>query len=240
MKHKLNLYPLLFLVLGFLGLTLRTGVYATATDSKGLLIPATAPELALWALTAAAAVAALLLCRRSRPADPAGLPGIPGAVVLAAAIAIIFPAIHAAIGALVVIHRVLSVAAIAALLALAVFHGRKIAPSFLCYAGVCVFLCVHLIIGYQMWSERTQLQDYVFGLAAVLCLTLFAYYRAAHWAGMKTGAFPGFLGLMGIYFCLTALPGGDWQILYAAAALWLAGELSAASREDTVEAKEPV
>lgn len=229
MKKRSNLkyLPFLYVLLGLLAAGLRLGLYAAATDDRGLLTPMHPLMLALVVLTALAAIGAVLLPRFSRIANAHGVAG--GLSSTAFAVGLLYCLLTEPAGnspLLTSVHRVLGVTAALSLIALAILYLLRKPPYFLMYCFVCMFLCIQMVMFYQLWSEQPQLQDYVYGLGAVLCMVLFVYQQAAARAGLPESKLTPVFGLMGIFFCLASLPQGEQPVLFAAGALWLTGELT--------------
>lgn len=225
-----KLFPPLFLLLGIAGCVLRYSLYLAATDSRGLLVPHHPLEWVLWGLTVCCAVLAVF-SRKLTVGQP-GRIGALGAAALAGAVLWQCGQVaHVRVASLIYVNYTVTGAAFAGLLllALAYLRGRK--PSFACYAVLCVYYCIQMVLCYQHWSERTQLQDYVFALGAVLCMALSSYYLGCAAAGMAPRRRQVPLGLMGIFFCCTAIPFCDTPAAYVCAALFLLTEFSALKEE---------
>lgn len=226
-RSDLKYLPFLYILLGLLAAGLRLMLYAAATDDRGLLTPMHPLWIALTALTVLAAIGAVLMPRFSRIANAHGVAG--GLSSTAFAVGLLYCLLTEPAGnspVLASIHRVLGVAAALGLIGLAFLYLLHRPPYFLMYCLVCLFLCIQMVMFYQLWSEHPQLQDYVYGLGAVLCMVLFVYQRAAAGAGLPESRLTAAFGLMGIFFCLSSLPQGEQPVLFAAGALWLTGELT--------------
>lgn len=227
MKALNRLIAPLFLVLGLAGAGLRFALYIAATDSKGLLMPFHPLEIMLWVLTFAALLAAIALTRGCRLRPTGGIGGAVGCLLFA--VGIVLQCLQPAavrVAALSWIHLVLGGAAVGSLLFLAWLRLKRQAVPCGYYAVLCLYFCIYMVLRYQSWSELTQLQDYVFALGAALCLTLFAYRRGADAAGLPQKGSPAVLGLMGIFFCCTAVPMTEDALIYAAAVPFLLAELA--------------
>ena len=95
--------------------------------------------------------------------------------------------------------------------------GKAPIPGF--HVAVCLSYLVRLIRSFRGWSADPQLHDYVVQLLALVCLMLFAYYRASCDAGRVRRRITGVLGLMAVYFCLASLSASD-PMFYFASGLW--------------------
>lgn len=226
-RSDLKYLPFIYVLLGLLALGLRLGLYAAATDDRGLLTAWHPLTMVLFAVTALAAVGAVLMTRFCRIGDARG--PVPAVTATAFAVALLYCLLTARAGTsptITLVHRVLGVTAAMALIAQAIVYLLRKPPYFLLYGLVCAFLCVQMVQFYQLWSEHPQLQDYVFGLGSVLTMVLFVYYRGAAKAGLSAPRAVSAIGLMGIFFSLAAIPQSEEAVFFAASALWLTGELT--------------
>lgn len=226
-RSDLKYLPFIYVLLGLLALGLRLGLYAAASDDRGLLTAGHPLTIVLLIVTVLAAVGAVLLTRFCRIGDARG--PVPAAGATAFGVALLYCLLTARAGAspmITLVHRVLGVTAAMALITLALLYLMRRPPYFLLYALVCLFLCVQMVMFYQLWSEHPQLQDYVFALGSVLTTVLFVYYRGSAKAGLSAHRATSALGLMGIFFSLAAIPQSEQAVFFAAAALWLTGELT--------------
>lgn len=221
MKKQTRLIPWMYLILAALGAVLRGALYTVAVDDRGLL--AWHPlELGLWLVTALAVGGTLALIGRVSVPQPGKSCAGVGAVCMALGIGLtLILGPESGIPVLNGIHTLLGWAAVAGLLY--GLTGRR----FFGYSLLCLFLCVQMVIAYQGWSEMTQWMDYGFGVCALLCTVLFAYFRGAETAGLKTGKFLPLLALPGMFFCGTALPESPWSFLLLGSLFWQLAETTA-------------
>ena len=91
-----------------------------------------------------------------------------------------------------------------------VFHGI-----------VCVYLMLHLVSHYRLWSSYPQLQSYAFELMAIVFVMLASYHRAAADAGHGAYRAYTFFSLAAVYFCIATLPGCDNPVFFLGCALWM-------------------
>lgn len=91
-----------------------------------------------------------------------------------------------------------------------VFHGI-----------VCLYLMLHLVSHYRLWSSYPQLQSYAFELMAIVFVMLASYHRAAADAGQGACRAYTFFTLAGVYFCIATLPGCDNPAFFIGCALWM-------------------
>ena len=213
-----------FLGLGVAALVVHRWLFTQVEDEIAWLLPAaTLPEILLWVLMAAAAVMAFLFTRKT-VVKPMGrvVPAV-SSLLLAGGTASLLLEQVAGPAALVLIYRVLSVLAAAALVAAAVLHGTGRKVPFLLELPVCLLFVAQLLICYQLWSEVPQLMNYVLGLGAVLCLSLAGYFRLAQAAGLPGKSWYNAVGLLGVFFCAAAVAQGTFSWFFTTAAVWLAG-----------------
>jgi len=95
-------------------------------------------------------------------------------------------------------------------------------PLFLLHLIPCLFLLVHIVNHYQMWSADPQLMDYAFMLFGTMALMLFAFHTASLEAGMGGGRLQRFMGLEAVYLLLTELATGMYPWLYLGGIAWAA------------------
>lgn len=91
-----------------------------------------------------------------------------------------------------------------------VFHGI-----------VCLYLMLHLVSHYRLWSSYPQLQSYAFELMAIVFVMLASYHRAAADAGHGVYRAYTFFSLAAVYFCIATLPGCDNPVFFIGCALWM-------------------
>ena len=89
-----------------------------------------------------------------------------------------------------------------------------------CFCVICAFFALYLVGTYRSWSASPQLQDYVFSMAALVGVTLFAYQNAALAVGI--GSYRVWLAsaMLTIAFGLAAVYGGSPMLLYFGPAVW--------------------
>lgn len=213
-----------FLGLGVAALVLHRWLFTLVEDETAWLLPgATLPEILLWVLMAAAAVLAFLFTRKT-VVKPMGrvVPAV-SSLLLAGGTASLLLEQVAGPAALVLVYRVLSVLAAAALVAAAVLYGTGRKVPFLLELPVCLLFVAQLLICYQLWSEVPQLMNYVLGLGAVLCLALAGFFHLARAAGLPGKPWYNAVGLLGVFFCAAAVAQGTFSWFFTTAAVWLAG-----------------
>ena len=202
---------------------LRAWLYAVALDEKNLLIPFHPLELLLWAVTAVT-VATLLWWARKRSSAcgeaPSGRIAALGCFALALALV---PEVLSLRGNAFTLMEKLSfwggALCVPGMFCAGISQLRRKAPFFAFHALLCVWICLHLVVTYRVWSGDPQLMDYVFPMLANVCLGLFAYQVASWEAGSFSAGGVRFWGLMSLFFCAASLGSAD-SLFYAAGAVW--------------------
>lgn len=220
------------LVLGIAALALRTMLYATAVDVKGLLLRNQPLEIALTVLTLGVLIRIALAVRKLEGTDPCesmdslNLAAAFGNVAAGAGILVtVLTAESGMAGYLAGAWRILGFGAPVCLLLAggARLFGRK--PFFLLHAVPCLFFLVHIVTRYQFWSSNPQLQDYVFALLGAMGLLFFSYYTAAREADCGSWKMRLGMGLAAIYLCLGELARSSCPALYLGGILWVLTDL---------------
>ena len=99
------------------------------------------------------------------------------------------------------------------------FTGKQ--PNMIFHSVICLYLMLHLVSHYQLWSSCPQIQSYAFELLAIVFVMLACYHRAAADAGHGTCRTHFFFSLAAVYFCIAALPGCDNEVFFLGCALWM-------------------
>ena len=210
-----------------LAMMLRTTLYATAIDQKGLLITGHWSTWCILILTGLVLVGLFLVTRKLQgPTDYAHC--FPRSFLQGASSLLV---------AYVMFRRSLSLYALANdrlnLIAVLFGFGAAVAllvagicrmvpkkPIFLCHSIVSIFFALQLVSQYRNWSADPQLMDYCFYLAAFICLMFTAYFLAGFEANMINHRGLTFSALAATYFCFLALPESSDASLMISCALW--------------------
>jgi hypothetical protein len=220
--------PLISLGAGLLTMILRFILLAAGEDDKGLLTTGSFADVFSWLLSVAAMVIILIGTWNLREASkfsfnfPPSIPGAAGA--LAAALGILFTSISELFvggDALGIVGAALGLLAVPALVfvALCRYQGRR--PSVLLHGVVCVYLMLHLVSHYRLWSSCPQIQSYGFELLSIVCLMLACYHRATFDAGEGNRRAYAFCALAAVFFSVATLPGCDSPLFFLGCALWM-------------------
>lgn len=238
MKLSVKSENLKYLILGAggLGLVLRTALYTTGIDEKGLLIQGHWASIGVWLLTALSAAALVLLTRSIRGPEkyqdcyPASSAAGIGAFALAAGLLITtvseFSEFTSTVRLVVWVLGLVSAAAMV-FVGFCRLTGGK--PLFLCHGAVCIYFALRMVSQYQNWSSDPQLQDYVFYLGAYIALMLTAYHHAAFDAEMGRHRSLWALSLASVYLCCLSLKGTMDTVLLLTAGIWAFTNLTALS-----------
>lgn len=224
--------PALAAILGLLALVLRRMVYMFAMDGRGLLVNGHPLAKALWVLTAAAmtflAAAVWKLDGSAVYEDnfaasrQAMLGHFAAALGVLSTVLTNEPRMPGYLGT---VWLVLGYTAPVCLAWAGVERGRGTMPSFLLHLIPCLFLLIHMINHYQMWSADPQVMDYAFMLFGTMALMLFAFYAAAFEAGMGRRRMHLFMGLGAVYLLLAELATGQYPWLYLGGIAWAMTDL---------------
>ena len=224
--------PLITLVAGLLTMILRFILLAAGTDDKGLMPSGSFSDIFSWLLAVVTLIILLMGTRNLREANkfsfnfPADLVGAVGAV--AAALGILITSVtelFAGGDALSIIGDGLGLLAVPALVlvALARYQGRR--SSVLLHGAVCIYLMVHLVSHYRLWSSYPQIQSYGFELLSIVCLMLACYHRATFDVGEGNRRSYAFCALAAVFFSIATLPGCDSPLFFIGCAAWMVTNL---------------
>lgn len=236
-SSKLSVMMLFF---GICALALRTGIYATAVDVKGLLLRNHPLCIALTVLTFVVLARIALAVRKPEGSDAYednyrdNLPAAIGNLAAGAGIlATVWNAVPLMGGYLETVWHYLGFLAPVCLLLAAVARvlGKK--PFFLFHVAVCLFFLIHIVSHYQLWSGNPQMQDYVFSLLGATALMLFGFYAAAMEAGCGNRRMTLATGFAAIYLCLGELARSSCPWLYLGGILWVLTDLLSLQDSET-------
>ena len=221
--------PYIALCGGLLTCIARMLLYISALGGEGGLLPTgTLPDLASWALIA---ITMGLLIIGIRPVQEGVRYSRKFRKALFATIAMAVAAVAFCITSLVeLISETDTVSFVSALfgflaaaslgyLAWARIKGKQ--PNMIFHGIVCMYLMLHLVSHYRLWSSCPQLQSYAFELLAIVFVMLACYHRAAADASHGTCRAYTFFSLAAVYFCIAALPGCDNPVFFVGCTLWM-------------------
>ena len=238
-KKGLPLSPIMIL-LGSIAMVLRRQLYSTAVDHKGLLLRGTLLESLLLLLTAAAFGIIFLALKNDRGSNiyeenyTASIPAGLGHVAAATGIFLLVRySLFPMFGLVGQFWQILGLAAPLCLILAGILRilGKK--PFFLLHVIPCMFLLIHVVGCYQLWSSNPQMQDYFFALLASLAMALFAHHTAAFEAGIGNRKWVLGAGLAATFLCLAELGWTDYPAFYFGCMFWAAtGICNAAVKKD--------
>ena len=214
---------------GLLTMLLRLWLLAIGEDDRGLLATGSFPDAASWIVVGL--MMALLgygaLQLQGKEKYRINFPASAGAAfgIALAAVGILITSVTDWFGARDIIGTISSVLGLLAGIALgflAFFRFRGIRPNLLLHGVVCIYLMLHLVSHYRLWSSYPQLQDYGFELLAIVFIMLACYQRAAFDAGRGSRSSYTFFSLAALFFCIAALPGCDSKAFFIGCAVWMA------------------
>lgn len=228
---KPTILPLFTLCAGVLGFLLRIWLYATGVDEKGLIITSHPANALIFILTALV-IAVLFLCTRSLNAKhsyselfPGSKTGAAGCFAAAAGILVTDTVeIFLKRDPITTATLILGLAAAACLLFLGFCRLKQLRPSFLFHTVVTVYMMLHPLSQYRLWSSDPQLQNYCFQLLASVFLLLACYHRTA--LDVKGGncKWYALYNQAALFFCCLSLNTGSW-LFYLTMAVWTATNL---------------
>jgi hypothetical protein len=225
---KPELLPLLTLAAGMMGMLLQLWQYVGGTDEKGLILRGHISAILLGILTVFVLALILLGTWGLREGNqyrfnfPASLPGCVGAGL--AAIMIFVTAVGDLIARqdfLILVTGLVGLVAGASMVAMSIGRLRGRQVCFLFPLAVCLFLMMHLICQYRVWSGEPQIMSYCYPLLATVCVMLSAYQDAAFAGNFGNRRAHAALHLAAVYFCCASLIGDHTPLFYLAMGVWM-------------------
>ena len=205
---------------GVLGLMLRTALYRSGFDDRGILSASHPLHLVCLALTAAMALY-LAVQARKLPEQSRDYPRLRKALGLGAGCLLLMHAVallRQSLAPLDLLRCALTGAAAIAM-ALCALGTRHPAA---CHGLVCAAFAADMLGRYRQWSGNPQLPDYVFHVLAGVVLSLCAYQTLALHTGLGKPKLQKFWGLLGLFLCILCLSGPEPQAFYLSGGLWAA------------------
>ena len=225
---KMAYLPLAVLACGVLTCLLRLWLFALGEDERGLLSAGSFPDVMSWIIVVATmallAVSTWHLQGGAKYAQNfhASMPAAIGMALAAVSFCITSVVDLTAGGDSVgTVSALLGFLAAASLLVLAYSRYRGAHLSVLFHGVVCLYLMLHLVSHYRLWSSYPQLQSYAFELLAIVFVMLACYQRAAFDAGKGNRRAYTFFTLAALFFCVATLPGCDNAAFFIGCAVWM-------------------
>ena len=232
MKRYLTLkyLPLGTLILSLVVYMLRTVLWISAIGAEdGRLLPAgTWPDTLSWIVVcgtmAFLIVATWTLCGATKYSYnfPTSIPAAIGMVLAGVGFCITSVAdLSVGTDSIGTTSAVLGFLAAGALAYLAYARIKGIRLSVVFHGIVCLYLMLHLISHYRLWSSFPQLQTYAFELLAIVFVMLACYHRTAFDAGKGNRRAYTLFSLAALFFCVATLPGCDNAAFFIGCAIWM-------------------
>ena len=218
--------------MGALTALVRWWLFATGLDDKNLLISSHPGNWLTWVLTAVTLGVTVYGTLNLKQAPkysfnfPADIISAAGAAF--AAVCILISGINGLLtarDALATIDGVLGLISAAALGFLSFCRFKGLHPSLIFHGAICLYLMVHLVCLYRLWSSDPQIQDYAFSLLAAVSLMLANYYSAGFDANFGQRRPHAAFHLAAVFFCIVSLPRCESPLFYIAMAAWMITDL---------------
>jgi len=205
---------------GLLGFLLRTLLYRTGFDEKGILSASHPLHLACLVLALATGICLAFWARK--PGQSRGNPRLRLLLGLLAGCLLLpqgWALLRQAASPLTLIRSVLALAAALAM-AVCAFPGASGFQATSCYGLICIAYGADMLGRYRDWSGNPQLPDYVFHVLAGVALTMTAYQTLALHTGLGKPRLHCFFCLLALFLCLLCLAGPESRGFYLSGALW--------------------
>lgn len=231
MKNKTKYLPVFTILTGLIGFALRRWLFETGVDEKGLLVashPANALTFILTGIVLLAiylSVRSLRKIRSHKKLYPASVLPLLGCIPAAAGVLLTaWYELQLQHDLITTVTLVLAVLGAVSLILLGVGRMRGLRPNFLMQALLTVYMMLHLVSQYRLWSSEPQLQVYCFQLLASVCLMLCVFHGTI--LDTQVGSRRGFVffNQAALFFCCMSLVGDSWWF-YLAMGLFCATNL---------------
>lgn len=224
---KPSFMPAVTLIAGAVGFLLRLWLVLAGTDERGLLVTTHPAHILVFVLTALVLGALLLLVhpldamKRYQNLFPNGTLSCAGCIVAAAGI--IWASLrerNLRTDTVTTVCLILGVLAAVCLIVIAVCRFRQQRPAYYFHTVITLFLMVHLVSQYRLWSSEPQLQVYFFPLLSSVFLMLTAYHSAVLDAKKSSRRWFVFCNQAALFFCCVSVMSELWPF-YLAMAFWM-------------------
>ena len=220
--QKEFLFPIA-LTTGALGFVLRLWLYLTGVDDRGLLMREHPAYWVVFVLIAATLLILFLCIKdtniKSLPfrASPVALVG--GIVAAAGIVAADLHELSQQPDRVTVISCLLGAVAAVCLVLAGMQQQKGKKSSYYLHGILTIYLMVHLVSQYRVWSAEPQLQEYFFQLMASIFLMFTAYQRTLLDAGNGKPKHFLLCNYAAAFLCCFALVGEN-RLFYLAMMLW--------------------
>lgn len=224
---KPSVLPVATLAAGAVGLALRIWLMEAGEDARGLLVTTHPAHILVFVLTALV-MAALFFCVRplnavKRYSDLFPRHRLSGAGCIVAAAGILWVSLrerNLRTDMVTNVCLILGILAAICLVVIAICRFRQLRPVCYFHAVVTLFLMVHLVSQYRLWSSEPQLQVYFFPLLSSVFLMLTTYYSAALDAKKASRRWFVFYNQSALFFCCVSIR-SEIGLFYLMMAFWM-------------------
>lgn len=231
---KSQFLPAAAVILGLVGLGLHQLLYVAAVDARGLPV---AGHPLTWLLALLSLGALVLITAGVFPLKgtgdyqinfPDGRKQALGDLVMAGCtLATVMFQPCAMPGGMAQGWRWLGLAAALALIWVGLSrYGGKV-PNWGLYLPVCLFLGIHIVSHYRVWSGTSQIRSYVFPLLGGMTLLFFAYYHMSFSVGFPRRRMLLGTGLLTLYLGTVGLLDTAYRVLWLGSLFWVYSNLCA-------------
>ena len=222
MKQNKKQLAFAMVLLGGVLLALRLRLYIVAVDEKNLLMDHWLSPV-IWAVAGLTLVYGVICALGTKEMGCLAVTGPIAALgdgLFALTMVLSLLAMDKSASVLETVRMALGWISAASLLWAGVCRAKGKPVFFGCFCVIGAFFALYLVGTYRSWSASPQLQDYVFSMAALVGVTLFAYQNAALAVGI--GSYRVWLAsaMLTIAFGLAAVYGGSPMLLYFGPAVW--------------------
>jgi hypothetical protein len=219
--------PYCTMILGALGCLCMGWAHATGVDQRMLLDPAHPGVILTWIFPAAMIAGAIVLVQpltgklRYAQIFPGSTVGAVGTAV--SAVGIGFTAwgeLALKTDRIIALTGWLGLISAVCLLYLAWCRYAKCRPQFWARSLVVVYLMLHMLCRYRVWSSDPELLRLFFDLAATVCFLLASYQCLAIEVELAQRRSYLCFSMLGAFFALAALPGSSDRVFLGAMAVW--------------------
>lgn len=224
--------PYCALILGALGGLCMYWLHTTGVDQRMLLDFFHPGALLTWLFAAVMIAAAILLTQsltgklRYERIFPGSITGAIGTVVSAVGIAITaWGELHMGSDRIITLSGWMGLISAVCLVYLAWCRYAQIRPLFWARSVVLLYLMLHLLCCYRIWSAEPELLRFIFDLAATVCFLLASYQRLAIEVDIAQRRGYLCMNMLGVFFAMAALPGSSDRAFLCCMAVWAMTDL---------------
>lgn len=225
---KMLIYILLSLA-GFLCAWLQNAILRSGYDEQGLLVTNNPMVILLWGTTVCVMLGLIpmLSTLGTRGTYEQNFPRcvLSGSMMILSGLLMAFSGINSLVpGQGLRAGLAIGTGGMMALCGIFRMMGKK--PPFGPDLLIGLYYAAHLLWSYSGWNANPQLQRYAFQLLAGAVVMLFSIHRARCIVGIMDRKRLVYLGLLGIFLSIVAIPGGENLNFFLASGLWCAGAMA--------------